>query len=940
MSSTLHRSLSAPLCITLYIIAYASHVNGYTFGECHLHEPEHNQTKFFCYRRQLKDVPQNLPPVITEIDISHNNIKAIKSDDFRNLVHLEILNVSHNIISCVEKGAFRNLTSLTELNLNRNHLTQIKDEFFSGLINLKVLLMNFNNVLTIAPSALSVFSKLERVQLSGNNLRNITSVQPIFQIETLKELHIASNKIVHFQSTDISNSSLQLQMLNLSSNPISVFRITANIFPNLTAIDLSFCFLKPNFEWVVLLSTEFFRNVRRLDLNGVNISFVDFNTILQTFNKSLVQLKLSNVHSVKAFIRKACLIPTLTELKLGQNNITNFTETGLDKCTHLRSLNLNRNNLTKLENLFTSLKHVSNLDLSQNDFSDIPSIIQNLSMLKSLNIVFNNIKIINCSTFENVNLKMLKLYHNSISEINDCVFQNMTDLKELLLGSNSIESLRGAFKNGPAKLRYLEISANALHSIKEDDFRGLTSLTELFLNDNKIESIDSGAFDSLISLKTLNLQANKITDKYLTPAIFSGLPNLYELFLQNNHLFTSKRYKTPPFSHLKAFHILSVVSQPHHKSQTYLPVNLLWNLTTLKGFWAQKVGFTFLNDDFFKDNNELTDLALSENHLAFLSPNTFLPLRNLKNLQLENCNLKTLDFIVKANLLLLSRLQIKNNQISSINNTVINALPALNLLEMRGNPFICDCSNKDFIKWVETDNFTQVLEANTFRCNSPPNLIGTHLLNLDVHSCSVDWGFYCYISTASVVLLTMVTSLLYHFLRWQIVYAYYLFLAFLYDKKKKDPKKARFQYDAFVSYNLHDEHWVTGTLLPKLEGEQGWRLCLHHRDFQPGKFIMDNIIDGIYGSRKTICVISQHYLESEWCSREVQVASFRLFDEKKDVLILVFLEDIPEYRLSAHYRIRSLVRKRTYLRWPKAGEDTRAFWEKLRLALGTQQDPE
>lgn len=35
---------------------------------------------------------------------------------------------------------------------------------------------------------------------------------------------------------------------------------------------------------------------------------------------------------------------------------------------------------------------------------------------------------------------------------------------------------------------------------------------------------------------------------------------------------------------------------------------------------------------------------------------------------------------------------------------------------------------------------------------------------------------------------------------------------------------------------------------------------------------MENITDAIYGSRKTICVISRRYLESEWCSREIQVA--------------------------------------------------------------------
>ncbi|KAK7881631.1 hypothetical protein WMY93_030040 [Mugilogobius chulae] len=77
----------------------------------------------------------------------------------------------------------------------------------------------------------------------------------------------------------------------------------------------------------------------------------------------------------------------------------------------------------------------------------------------------------------------------------------------------------------------------------------------------------------------------------------------------------------------------------------------------------------------------------------------------------------------------------------------------------------------------------------------------------------------------------------------------------------------------------------------------------------------------------------QQYLQSEWCSREMQVASFRLFDERKDVLILVFLEDIPSTHLSPYYRMRKVLRRQTYLSWPRAGPEVHVFWEKLRRAL-------
>ncbi|KAL6470286.1 hypothetical protein MHYP_G00214050 [Metynnis hypsauchen] len=149
-----------------------------------------------------------------------------------------------------------------------------------------------------------------------------------------------------------------------------------------------------------------------------------------------------------------------------------------------------------------------------------------------------------------------------------------------------------------------------------------------------------------------------------------------------------------------------------------------------------------------------------------------------------------------------------------------------------------------------------------------------------------------------------------------------------------------FQYDAFISYNAQDEPWVVEELVPNLEDEQGWRLCLHYRDFEPGRPILDNIMDGIYSSRKTICLITHNYLRSNWCSKEIQMANFRLFNDQKDVLILVFLEDIPTCHLSPYYQMRKLVKKKTYLKWPKPGDDARVFWQKLRLALETKEDPD
>ena len=129
---------------------------------------------------------------------------------------------------------------------------------------------------------------------------------------------------------------------------------------------------------------------------------------------------------------------------------------------------------------------------------------------------------------------------------------------------------------------------------------------------------------------------------------------------------------------------------------------------------------------------------------------------------------------------------------------------------------------------------TLVVDAHSYTCGI--HLIikqNRFLLDTDYHSCLVDHSFTCFISSSCVIVLTLLTSFTYHFLRLHLLYAYYLFLAFLYDAKERKRGSPQ-RYDAFISYNVHDELWVCREMLPVLEGEQGWRLCLHHRDFPPG----------------------------------------------------------------------------------------------------------
>lgn len=97
--------------------------------------------------------------------------------------------------------------------------------------------------------------------------------------------------------------------------------------------------------------------------------------------------------------------------------------------------------------------------------------------------------------------------------------------------------------------------------------------------------------------------------------------------------------------------------------------------------------------------------------------------------------------------------------------------------------------------------------------------------------------------TATIIFLITVTPILYVKLYWTFKYSYFVFRAWFSDQWRRLREKEDCIYDAFISYNSSDEQWVMEQLLPNLEGNgSNFKLCLHHRDFEVGRNIVDNIV--------------------------------------------------------------------------------------------------
>lgn len=92
------------------------------------------------------------------------------------------------------------------------------------------------------------------------------------------------------------------------------------------------------------------------------------------------------------------------------------------------------------------------------------------------------------------------------------------------------------------------------------------------------------------------------------------------------------------------------------------------------------------------------------------------------------------------------------------------------------------------------------------------------------------------------------------------------------------------KFHLFVSYSSVDAAWTHG-LIGRLEADHaGLRVCLHERDFMPGRNVLENMADCIQRSQKVLLVLSQDFVQSRWCLLEADLSLFGSCLERKPVI--------------------------------------------------------
>uniref|UniRef100_A0A8D0FS17 TIR domain-containing protein n=1 Tax=Strix occidentalis caurina TaxID=311401 RepID=A0A8D0FS17_STROC len=353
----------------------------------------------------------------------------------------------------------------------------------------------------------------------------------------------------------------------------------------------------------------------------------------------------------------------------------------------------------------------------------------------------------------------------------------------------------------------------------------------------------------------------------------------------------------------------------------------------------------------------LTELDLSSNQLMD-AVFECLPV-NIKKLYLQNnqitsvpkemAELKSLEVLNLASNRLsdlpgcggftsLEFLSVEMNSILTPSANFFQSCPRVRELQAGRNPFKCSCELQDFIRLERQSGGKLSGWPAAYVCEYPEDLQGTQLK--DFHLTELACNTVLLLVTA--LLLTLVLVAVVAFLCIYLDVPWYVRMTWQWTQTKRrawhkhpEEQETILQFHAFISYSERDSLWVKNELIPNLEkGEGCVQLCQHERNFVPGKSIVENIINCIEKSYKSIFVLSPNFVQSEWCHYELYFAHHKLFSGNSNSLILILLEPIPPYIIPARYhKLKALMAKRTYLEWPKEKSKRALFWANLRAAI-------
>jgi hypothetical protein len=280
---------------------------------------------------------------------------------------------------------------------------------------------------------------------------------------------------------------------------------------------------------------------------------------------------------------------------------------------------------------------LDNIDLQGNNFQrgiSPKAFVGVTKYLRSLNLAWANISSLHSKVFRGMlYLQNLTLAENDLHHLPGPIFQDLRRLQNLVVAGNPLYTLPDEIFRFQANLEYLDLGYCKLTKLPWHLLLGLWNLRQLDLRGNMIHNLEPYTFMGMYSLQTLLLDHNPI--RRLTSKVFMGLRNVRKLRIEESKL-------------------------------------------------------EFIGQDVFQATKNLQSLELGDNKITHLRYRTLL-IPTLQKLSLDGNSIHSIPPEVRY-LKQLKHLDISYNSITRIDFCLFDVLRNLEFLNLRENPFACDCS--------------------------------------------------------------------------------------------------------------------------------------------------------------------------------------------------------------------------------------------------------
>ncbi|CAF0855756.1 unnamed protein product [Didymodactylos carnosus] len=464
----------------------------------------------------------------------------------------------------------------------------------------------------------------------------------------------------------------------------------------------------------LILSDNFISHINANDFNGLRVKrLIMSGNKLQSMDSQAFR-ELTNYLEQTVLEFDSAIVDTIPiAIKTNLQNIRSLKLIGLNLQT-LTSGNFDL--MKKLEHL--SLTHCNIHIIDHDAFQPLEPI------LKHLQLDYNQLTEMNLNPLQQ--LEILTITQNQIKYIDN---DNLPkQLKRLDLSYNGLTDIQIEL----SQLEYLNVQNNQLTQQHLEFIHSLTNIKELILDFNSIQTLNDETFSSTKccqQLELLSLQGNDFdfnrNDQGETNLLFSNLKQLQRLNLARN---TIKIIPTGLFNFTRTLQSLNLDRNPSLKLSSTTFYGLESSLINIS---LQACNLRSNSLSSLKILKNLERIKLSSNDIDYIPDDLFISLINLTLVDLQRNQLEMVPIFNDQNRI--KELELSGNKLKTFNEQTLKQLKQLVTLDLSSNPLECDCQLKSLYKWLKDKFQPELIQYLQWTCSNGKQL---STLNIDHFICN------------------------------------------------------------------------------------------------------------------------------------------------------------------------------------------------------------